>query len=78
MLIHRILTALILIPRVIIALFFAPLSIFSYLVIAVCGIAAWEWTNFLAMTKPLHKIVFTFSVVIKFSLSNSKYRINKI
>ncbi|OTQ59179.1 phosphatidate cytidylyltransferase [Gilliamella sp. A7] len=64
MLIHRILTALILIPLVIIALFFAPLSIFSYLIITVCGIAAWEWTNFLAITKPLHKIVFTFSVVI--------------
>lgn len=68
MLIHRILTALILIPLVIIALFFAPLSIFSYLMIAVCGMAAWEWTNFLAITKPLNKIVFTFFVVMLLSL----------
>ena len=68
MLIHRILTALILIPLVIIALFFAPLSIFSYLMIAVCGMAAWEWTNFLAITEPLNKIVFTFFVVMLLSL----------
>lgn len=68
MLIHRILTALILIPLVIIALFFAPLSIFSYLMIAVCGMAAWEWTNFLAITKPLNKVVFTFFVVMLLSL----------
>ena len=68
MLIHRILTALILIPLVIIALFFAPLSIFFYLIIAVCGMAAWEWTNFLAITKPLNKVVFTFFVVMLLSL----------
>ena len=68
MLIHRILTALILIPLVIFALFFAPLSIFSYLIIVVCGMAAWEWTNFLAITKPLNKIIFAFSVVMLLSL----------
>lgn len=61
MLIQRILTAIVLIPLVIIALFFAPLSIFSYLIIAVCALAAWEWRNFLA--KKSEKTVLLFFIV---------------
>jgi phosphatidate cytidylyltransferase len=58
MLIQRILTAIVLIPLVIIALFFAPLSIFSYLIIAVCVLAAWEWSNFLGIVAPPQKLIF--------------------
>ena len=58
MLIQRILTAIVLIPLVIIALFFAPLSIFSYLIIAVCALATWEWSHFLGMVKKTQKAIF--------------------
>ncbi|MCX8580625.1 phosphatidate cytidylyltransferase [Gilliamella sp. B3482] len=66
MLIQRILTAIVLIPLVIIALFFAPLSIFSYLIIAVCALAAWEWRNFLA--KKNEKTVLLFFIVFSIVL----------
>ena len=66
MLIQRILTAIVLIPLVIIALFFAPLSIFSYLIIAVCALAAWEWRNFLA--KRTEKTVLLFLIVFSIVL----------
>lgn len=61
MLIQRILTAIVLIPLVIIALFFLPLSIFSYLIIAVCALAAWEWGNF--QEKRVYKFIFLFFIV---------------
>ncbi|MCX8660270.1 phosphatidate cytidylyltransferase [Gilliamella sp. B2889] len=66
MLIQRILTAIVLIPLVIIALFFAPLSIFSYLIIAVCALAAWEWRNFLAerTEKTVLLFLIVFSIVL--------------
>lgn len=68
MLIQRILTAIVLIPLVIIALFFAPLSIFSYLIIAVCALAAWEWGNFLA--ERTEKTVLLFLIVFSIVLLN--------
>lgn len=64
MLIQRILTAIVLIPLVIIALFFAPLSIFSYLIITVCALAAWEWSNFLGMVKKTQKAAFMVLIII--------------
>ena len=66
MLIQRILTAIVLIPLVIIALFFAPLSIFSYLNIAICALAAWEWRNFLV--KRTEKTVLLFFIVFSIVL----------
>ena len=66
MLIQRILTAIVLIPLVIIALFFAPLSIFSYLIIAICALAAWEWRNFLV--KRTEKTVLLFFIVFSIVL----------
>lgn len=68
MLIQRILTAIVLIPLVIIALFFAPLSIFSYLIITVCALAAWEWSNFLGMVKKTQKAVFMALIIILLAL----------
>lgn len=58
MLIHRVLAALVLIPLVIILLFWAPLSLFACVMIAVCGIAAWEWSQFLSLEKVTSKMVF--------------------
>ncbi|MFP1867376.1 phosphatidate cytidylyltransferase [Lonsdalea quercina] len=43
MLKYRLITALILIPAVIAALFFLPLLGFSLVTLAVCMLAAWEW-----------------------------------
>lgn len=63
MLIQRILTAIVLIPLVIIALFFAPLSIFSYLIIAVCALATWEWSHFLGMVEKTQKAIFMFLII---------------
>lgn len=63
MLIQRILTAIVLIPLVIIALFFAPLSIFSYLIIAVCALATWEWSHFLGIVKKTQKAIFMVLII---------------
>ena len=63
MLIQRILTAIVLIPLVIIALFFAPLSIFSYLIIAVCALATWEWSHFLGIVEKTQKAIFMVLII---------------
>lgn len=63
MLIQRILTAIVLIPLVIIAVFFAPLSIFSYLIIAVCALATWEWSHFLGMVEKTQKAIFMVLII---------------
>lgn len=63
MLIQRILTAIVLIPLVIIALFFVPLSIFSYLIIAVCALATWEWSHFLGMVEKTQKAIFMVLII---------------
>lgn len=66
MLTQRILTAIVLIPLVIFVLFFAPLSIFSYLIITVCALSAWEWRNFLV--KRTEKTVLLFFIVFSIVL----------
>lgn len=52
MLMQRLITALVLIPLVAIALFFLPLPYFSAMVILICGLAIWEWTQFLGIKQP--------------------------
>lgn len=49
MLIPRLLAALFLIPLVIIVLFFVPLPYFVMVMIALCGLAAWEWGQFIGL-----------------------------
>lgn len=68
MLIHRILAAIVLIPLVIVVLFFVPLSVFSLTVILVCGLAAWEWAQFLNISNKYLKSIFALSIVILLSL----------
>ena len=46
MLKYRLITAIILIPLVIVALFFLSPAVFGYVVIAICALAAWEWAQF--------------------------------
>ena len=68
MLIHRILAAIVLIPLVVVVIFFVPLSVFSLAIILVCGLAAWEWTQFLNIKKKYSKLIFAFSTVILLSI----------
>ncbi|MCO6551684.1 MAG: phosphatidate cytidylyltransferase [Gilliamella sp.] len=68
MLIHRILAAVVLIPLVVVVLFFVPLPVFSFTIILVCGLAAWEWAQFFHITKKYLKLIFSFSTVILLSL----------
>ncbi|QYN43681.1 MULTISPECIES: phosphatidate cytidylyltransferase [unclassified Gilliamella] len=64
MLIQRILAAIILLPLVVVALFYAPFSIFVYIIILICGLAAFEWAQFLALTKKQSKLLFALGVVV--------------
>ncbi|MCX8579938.1 phosphatidate cytidylyltransferase [Gilliamella sp. B2717] len=68
MLIHRILAAIILIPVVILTLFFAPLSLFTCIMIFICGLAAFEWSQFLAITQKPQRVIFALVVIILLSL----------
>ncbi|WP_294964432.1 phosphatidate cytidylyltransferase [uncultured Gilliamella sp.] len=70
MLIHRLLAAIILIPSVIFTLFYAPLPIFTYIMFLVCGLAAWEWAQFLQITKKPLKLGFATIFVILLILIN--------
>lgn len=51
MLKSRLLTALILIPLVLLALISLPLSCFALVIILLCGIGVWEWSQFLGITR---------------------------
>lgn len=61
MLKHRLLTAIILIPLVLLALFFLPLSYFAAVIIVLCGIGAWEWAQLVGIT---HKSVRAIGAVL--------------
>lgn len=53
----RIITAIILIPLVIAALFFLPLNLFGYVIIVICSLAAWEWSQFIGWTVQIKRII---------------------
>lgn len=57
MLIHRLLAAFILIPFVIIVLFFLPLNYFVTIIILICGIAVFEWMQFVNIRQKSKKII---------------------
>lgn len=61
MLIPRLLTALVLIPLVVLCLFFLPLQYFVMVILVVLALSAWEWAQFLAISKLINKCLFTFS-----------------
>lgn len=61
MLSYRILSALIMIPAVIAALFLLPPTGFALAIVAVCMLAAWEWGQFAGLTKQSHRIALAFA-----------------
>ncbi|MEG0280197.1 MAG: phosphatidate cytidylyltransferase [Morganella sp. (in: enterobacteria)] len=57
MLKYRLITAIILIPLVILALFMLPPAAFGFVVIAVCGLGGWEWAQFAGLFGAGQRIV---------------------
>lgn len=64
MLTQRLLAAIVLIPIVILCLFFLPLLGFAFVVLVICALAAWEWTQFLAIKSLKTRYLFTFIISI--------------
>lgn len=62
MLLQRILTALVLIPLIVVAVFYLPsnayFSYFSIVMAMIVLIGAWEWTNLISMDKIWQKVLF--------------------
>jgi phosphatidate cytidylyltransferase len=58
MLKQRILTAIILIPMVLLAIYYLPQHLFEALLCAIMLGCAWEWTNLMPITNTLERIIF--------------------
>ncbi|MBL4910985.1 MAG: phosphatidate cytidylyltransferase [Alteromonadaceae bacterium] len=63
MLKQRIMTALLLAPAIIAAIFYLPLSYFSGLIIAVMAIGAWEWGPLMGFSSKIRRIAFVLTNV---------------
>jgi len=55
---QRIITALILAPAVIAAIFYLPISYFAGLLMAIIAIGAWEWARFMGITNTIQRLVY--------------------
>ena len=64
MLITRIITALILAPAAIAAIFYLPLIYFAVLLLAVIGIGAWEWGPLMGFDTKARRSGFVFTTLI--------------
>jgi phosphatidate cytidylyltransferase len=64
MLLQRIITALILVPLVVLAVFQLPSEYFSLLVALVMLVAAWEWTNLIGINSLLKRGLFLFALIL--------------
>ena len=64
MLKQRIITASILAPAAILAIFYLPLTIFSALLLAVIAIGAWEWAPFMGLKKVASRIAYSVATVL--------------
>jgi phosphatidate cytidylyltransferase len=53
---QRIITALILAPAAIAAIFYLPITYFAGLLMAILAIGAWEWARFMGITNTLHRL----------------------
>lgn len=60
MLKYRILSALVMIPAAIAALFLLSPTAFALVLVVVCMLAAWEWAQFAGITKQHHRIGLAF------------------
>lgn len=64
MLSQRLLAAAVLIPLVIICLFFVPISMYVVIMLVVLMLAAWEWTQFLHFIEKKHKYYFVGTFIL--------------
>lgn len=68
MLLQRILTALVLVPLIVAAVFYLPsnayFSYFSIVMAVIVLIAAWEWTNLVSMDKIWMKLLFLLLLIL--------------
>jgi phosphatidate cytidylyltransferase len=55
---QRILTALVIGPAAILAIFYLPLSYFSLFLLAIVSIGAWEWGPFMGLTSAVKRLAF--------------------
>ena len=58
MLKQRIITALILAPAAISAIFYLPIGYFAVLLMAIIAIGAWEWARFMGLTNTAHRLTY--------------------
>ena len=61
MLIKRILTALVLAPAAILAIFYLPLNAFALLLVSLIGIGAWEWGPLMGFNSKVKRSAFVLS-----------------
>jgi len=61
---QRIITALILAPAAILAIFYLPLAYFSILMLAVVAIGAWEWSAFIGLKTQLKRSSYVVMTVL--------------
>lgn len=78
----RIISSIILIPLIISALFLLPINFFGYFIIFISTLAAWEWTQFIGLTKQTQRIssaiLFGFTLLIlQFSFKDLKILIKE-
>jgi len=64
MLLQRIITALILVPLVVLAVFQLPSEYFSLLIGLITLLAAWEWTNLIGINSPLKRGLFLLALIL--------------
>ena len=64
MLKQRIITALILAPAAILAIFYLPLAYFSGLLLAIMAIGAWEWGPLMGFANKRRRLLFVFTNII--------------
>lgn len=64
MLLQRIITALILVPLVVLAVFQLPSEYFSLLVGLITLLAAWEWTNLIGINSVVKRGLFLFVLIL--------------
>lgn len=60
---HRLLTIIILIPIIIIAIWYLPMPWFAFLIGIVVIISAWEWSTLMGLQKKISRAVYTLIII---------------
>jgi len=61
---QRIITALVLAPAAILAIFYLPITYFATLLMAIIAIGAWEWARFIGMTNTISRLCYVALTVV--------------